>query len=966
MNPTPSTWVRVKSLFLRASEASRPGSVLDAASGATADAARRMLATGSGFLTDLEVEDAIPAPNGKHHAPWLFSPGTLVASRFEIVQPLGRGGMGEVYEAHDQVKNVSVALKVVLPNRDIDPQIADRLLRREFSLAQMVSHRNICRIYDPYLHQPAQGPPMLVVSMELLRGKTLAAFLEERGRVDPKEVVEIARQLAAGIDAAHAAGIVHRDLKPSNVLLTEDDGRLRVVITDFGLARHAAAQTVTQLSRAVAGTLRYMAPEQITGHPDKRSDLYTFALILYELLTGELPFTGDSDLTVALSRLSTQPRDPATIDPSVSLAWRATLFRGLARQPEKRFQSAGELIRAIEAPDRPLLLWQRVLTTRLRSKPAVVRWGLLTALAATAILMAVLLRPPANRFPGFGRILIADLRHPATGDGALLGAGASLVAAVEQSPHLAVVRPAELGSTLAKMGRHSGSPIDEQGLRELAMRTGESAVLSGTISKGDGYSLRLQLEAMGTDPRRPAAAVQREFKAADEKDVFDAIASAASWVRKLSGEGARELDEQSARPEDLTTGSWEAMRLLQEARARRAANDSRSAAVFVKEALDLDPEFAAAESFSADVHTDLRQYREAFEDYRHALELIKKRNVTGRERYEIEAAYDADAGNQEDSLRTYEAWIAHFPQDYLPHFYRGHSLFHQGKYQAALGELQRAQQLSPSTYVIFPHLAAAYLATGQYEPAEGCAARLGELGEDDWALEVEGLILLAQHRFEEAADKVAPLAARTDGLFSSMGPRYIASALADSGRLHDAEVALARADTERETNSRARFAERELDIAYLRWLRGDSGGTRTALTSAAQDLDNPDSLSLASALFARLGDLSSARRVLSLMNRWPNLPRVAKALERARAELELAAHRGETTTFATGSYENLASALDLESLLYRARTVGKDAAAERVRSAIRERKDIFLSWDDRHAPPGLYWLASCQGSCRPR
>lgn len=965
MNPTPSTWVRVKSLFLRANEASRPSSVLDAASGTTADAARRMLATGSGFL-DLQVDDPIPTPNGKQKAPWVFTPGTLVASRFAIVRPLGRGGMGEVYEALDQLKNVSVALKVVLPNRNIDPQIADRLLRREFSLAQMVSHRNICRIYDPYLHEPDHGPPMLVVSMELLRGKTLAAVLAERGRLDGEEVREIARQLAAGIDAAHAAGIVHRDLKPSNVLLVEDGGQQRVVITDFGLARHAAAQTVTQLSQAVAGTLRYMAPEQIKGCADKRSDLYTFALILYELLTGELPFTGDSDLALALNRLSNQPKDAATIAPGISLAWRAALLRGLCSQPEKRFQSAQELIRAIDAPGRPFVLWRRVLTSRLQSLPGVVRLSLLTAVVSTAILIAVLLRPPATRFPGFGRILIADLRHPETTDGALLGAGASLAAAVGQSPHLAVVRPAGLGSTLAKMGRHKGSPLDEEGLRELAMRTGENAVLSGSISKGRGYSLRLRLEATGTDPRRPAAAVAGEFDAADQKGLFDAIASAASWVRKLSGEGARELNEQSARPEDLTTGSWEAMRLLQEARARRAANDQRGAMVFAKEALDLDPEFAAAESFSADLHTDLQQYKEAFAAYRHALELIKKRNVTGRERYEIEASYDNDTGNDEDSLATYEAWMAHFPQDYLPHFYRGHLLFYQGQYQAALAEFQSAQQLSPSTYFIFPHLAAAYLANGRYEPAEGCAERLRELGEDDWALEVEGLILLAQHRFEEAANKVAPLATRTEGLFSSLAPRYIASALADSGRLHDAEIALARADTEGETKSRARFADRQLEITFLRWARGDREGALAALSSVVENLDNPDSLSLAGALFARLGDLPSARRVLRLMSRWPSVPEVLRASERTEAEIAVATHRPIGNKLFETSNEEARSPLDLEFLLYAARSAGKSAVAERLRQEIRARKDILLSWDERHAPPGLYWLASCGSGCRPR
>lgn len=966
MNPNRSTWLRVKSLFWRANEASHASDVLQAASATTADAARRMLAVDSGLLTDLPLEDAIPI-SGSHSAAWLFSAGMLVAARFEIVQPLGRGGMGEVYEAVDRLKNVSVALKLVLPNRDIDPQVADQLLRREFSLAQMVTHPNICRIYDPYLHQPDGGPPIVVVSMELLRGKTLAGVLEERGRLPVEEVAEIARQLAAGVDAAHAAGIVHRDLKPSNIILVDGNGCKRVVITDFGLARRAARQSISHLSRAVAGTLRYMAPEQIQGAADKRSDLYSFAIIIYELLTGELPFTGDSDLSLALSRLSDPPKDPGTLLPGLSLAWRAALLRGLAREPEGRFQSADELIRAVSTPPGQLVLWRRVLAVRLQSRPAVLRWGaaLLLVLLAAGIAVGIWRRPPSAHFPVFTRILVADLRHGPTADGALLGAGASLAAAVAQSPHLAVMRPAQLGNTLAKMGRSDQSALDDPTLRELAMRTGEGAVLSGAISQDRGYSLRLRLEAVGSAPRRPSAAIEREFDAADEKQLFDAIASAASWVRKLSGEGKEELEEQNARPEDLTTGSWEAMRLLQEARARRG-NDPRAALVFAKEALDLDPDFAAAESLSANLHTDLRQYQEAFDGYRHALELIKKRNVTGRERYEIEAAYDDDTGNDEDSLANYEAWSAHFPHDFLPHFYRGHLLFHKGDDQGALAELQRAQQLGPSEFVVYPHLAAAYLANGKFESARGCATRLRQLGEDDWALEVEGLILLAQHRFNEAAEKVAPLTTRTDGVFSAVGARYVASALADAGRLHDAEEVLARADAEQGAGSAARLAERRLQIAFLRWAQGDRERADTALASTAGHLDNPESLSLAAALFARVGDLHAANGILTVMSRWPNVPRVDQALQRAKAAIAVARHQHGGSAFRGPAGGKPASALDLEFRLYAARLAGDEAAAERVRREIQERKDILLTWDAQLAPPGLYWLASCAGDCRPR
>ncbi len=966
MNPSPSAWARVKSLFFRAGEASRPSEVLSAEPGSAADAARRMLAAAeSGLLSNLELDEDAATTADTHSSRWLLTQGMLVASRFEIVQPIGRGGMGEIYEAIDHVKDLSVALKVVLPNPTIDPQTADRLLRREVSLAQMVSHRNICRIFDPYLHQPQQGPSMLVVSMEMLRGRTLSAVLADRGRLDAGEAADIARQLAAGIDAAHAAGVVHRDLKPSNVILVAEDGVQRVVITDFGLARRATAQTVTKLSKAVAGTLRYMAPEQIQGRADRRSDLYTFAFILFELLTGELPFTGDSDLSLALNRLCCQPRDPGTLAPGISLAWRAALLRGLSREPERRFRTARELTDAIDAPKPFVILWSRILAFRWQAIPSLARLALLVALVSTWSIIALLLRPTPSLFPAFSRILIAELQHVETKDGALLGADATLAAAVGQSPHLSVVRPSELTSTLAKMGRSQGSPIDEATVRQLAMRTGYGVVLFGSISKGRSYVLHLRIEGMGRDPRRAAVADERKFEAPDDKALFGAIASAASWVRKLSGEGARDLDEQNARPEDLTTSSWEALRLLEEARARRAANDPQGALVFAKEALDLDPEFAAAESFSADTHTDLRQFKEGFEGYRRALDLVKKRNVTGRERYQIEAAYNADAGDDQASLTTYAAWIAHFPQDYLPHFYLGYLQFHQGDYQGSLAELQRAQQLGPLEFFILPHQAAAYLANEQFERAQECANRLRTLGENDWAIEVEGLMLLARHRFVDAAQKIAPLATRKDGVFSSVGPRYVASALADAGRLHDAEQALLRADVERGRNSLARFADRELEIAYLRWAQGDFNGVRVVLAPVVKDLDNPDSLSLAGALFARIGDLNSASRVLALMGGWPLVPVVVKASARVRAEIGLATNERRVLDGIAGSQKLPHSLLDLESLLYAARSK-KTGKVESIRREILARRDVVLGWDERHAPPGLYWLSVCEANCRAR
>lgn len=964
INPSPSAWARLKSLFLRASGSSHPSAILDSAPATAGDAARRMLAAGSGTIHLLRPEHCFEEFGKSGTNTWLFAPGEVVATRFEILRSLGRGGMGEIYEAIDRVKSVPVALKVILPNPLIDPLTAERLFRREFSVAQLVSHRNVCRIHDPYIHRRDAGQPILVVSMELLRGMTLGAVLGERGRLAVDEVAEIAKDLAAGIDAAHAAGVIHRDLKPANVIIVGENGTHRAVITDFGLARHTAAETVSRQSNAIAGTLRYMAPEQLEGRPDRLSDIYSFALILYELLTGELPFDGDSDLSLALNRLSFPPRDPATRTPGIPLAWRVALLRGLNRYPEQRFQSAGDLVRSVEHPASAVVLWPQLMANHVRFAPLLRPVAALLAFGAVLTLAFVLLKPQPGPLPSFSRILVSELRHTETTDRALAGATAILTAAIGQSPHLTVIRPAELRNTLVRMGKELDSPLDDTSLRELALRTGEAAVLFGAISRGREYSLHLRLETMSTDPRHAAASIDRTFEARNDQELFTAIATAANWVRTQSGEGSRERNEQNARPEDLTTGSWQALRLLQEAQARRASNDSEGALIFAREALDIDPGFAAAESFSADTHTDLRQYKEAFDGYRHALAMAKARNVTGRERYQIETNYEIDTGNEEDALATCRAWTAHFPLDYLPHFYGGFLSFHRGDFGRAVIELQRAEQLGPQQFAILPHLAAAFLAAGRREEARWCAGRLRDLGENEWALEVDGLVLLSDKRFEQAAAKIEPLARRGEGTFYWIGPRYMASALADCGRLHDAEQALLRGDANRNENSPAGLADRQLAVAFLRWLAGDSAGTRAALSVAAERLDNPDSLSLAGALFARIGDLQPARRILLSLSSWPNVPLVSRASERIRAEIELAAHPRKAHIPELG--ESFASPLDLEFLLHASITNGEHQRVERLRAVIASRKDILLSWDERLSPPGLYWLASCGSECRPQ
>jgi len=954
---TPSRWSRVKSVFSRARAAAHPEHLLERLSPSMAEEVQRLLdAAETSSQTAIRLQDSEGPAGPAGQAKALFETGTRVAGRFDIVRLLGRGGMGEVYEARDVVKEQSVALKLLRLNPSLDAQSAERLVRKEVALAQRVSHRNICRMYDPYRHEFADGEAILLLSMELLRGRTLAELCAERGRLPPDEALIIARQIAAGIDAAHAAGIVHRDLKPSNVMLVDALNGARVVVTDFGLARSQvegmSSPTITQ---GVAGTLRYMAPEQ---QADARSDLYTFCLLLFELVTGQQPFAGTTDISLALSRLSMPPRDPAEFVPGLPLAWRKTLLQGLDRDPTRRYASAGQIIASLESHSHPWTALPQIAATKALRRRPWLRWTLLPAFVALAAIMAYVWRPAATPLAPFTRLLIVDLEHAPSADQALLGADAILSSTIAQSPYLVVTRPAELAESLKHMGWPLGRALDRAAIRELALRTGQSAVLTGQIARRGSYVLHLDLEELGGDPRYGGPVASHDYQAGDERKLFDAIAAAAQWVRQLSGEGTEARNEQNARPEDLTTSSWKALNLLQQARNRRDADDAQSALIFAAESLELDPGFAAAQSLRGDVLAQLGRYKEGFAAHRDAVELAKRRNITGRERYRIEAVYDDDAENLDALSGAAKAWIAHFPNDYLPHFYLARLLEVRGEYISAAAQLEQARQLNPKNYAAYPHLARCYLELGQPERARECARALRHLGEADWAREVEGQILLSQHRFDEAIAMIAPLQDRQDDVFSELAPACVANALADSGRLKAAEdVLAAAAAADSRKGLRARQAERQVAIAYLRYLQGNRRGVRPALVPFLNDLDHPDSVSEAGGLLARTGDASMARHVLALLDRWPDVPVANRARTRLRAEISLATGR-RADEAGLPAAESTVLPLDLDLLLHAAVTGHQPESVIRLRRRITESANILIDWGERWVP-GLYWAAAC-------
>src|SRR5881628_3489603 len=255
---------------------------------------------------------------------------TLFDGRYRIQRKLGTGGMANVYLAEDEVLGRRVAIKILNDRHAGDDQFVERF-RREAKNAASLSHPNIVSIYD---RGEAEGS--YYIAIEYLDGRTLKELLVRNGPPPISIAIDYARQILGAIGFAHRNGIVHRDIKPHNVVVGRD-GRLKV--TDFGIARSGASQ-MTEVG-SIIGTAQYLSPEQARGSPvDQTSDLYSVGVVLYEMLTGQVPFTGDTPLEIAMKHLSEVPKPPSELRPEVPHDLDLVVLRALAKDPADRYESA--------------------------------------------------------------------------------------------------------------------------------------------------------------------------------------------------------------------------------------------------------------------------------------------------------------------------------------------------------------------------------------------------------------------------------------------------------------------------------------------------------------------------------------------------------------------------------------------------------------------------------------------------
>ncbi len=291
-----------------------------------------------------DVLDPLPTPPTPTPTPaGAMAPGARIVGRYRLVARLAQGGMAEVWEAVDEVLTRPVAVKILLPHLAADKAFVARF-RREAVSAARLSDPHIVSVYDTC----SEGDVEAIV-MELVRGTTLRDLLDDQGHLHPRRAVEIAVQVADALEHAHGNGLVHRDVKPGNILLS-DDGR--VLVADFGIAKAAEGGADLTEAGQVVGTAKYLSPEQVEGTPlDARSDVYALGVVLYEMLCGRAPFTGDNATTTAVARLNSQPLRLRQVKAGIPRALEEIVMRAMARRPGDRYASAAALRAALEQVD---------------------------------------------------------------------------------------------------------------------------------------------------------------------------------------------------------------------------------------------------------------------------------------------------------------------------------------------------------------------------------------------------------------------------------------------------------------------------------------------------------------------------------------------------------------------------------------------------------------------------------------
>jgi len=519
-----------------------------------------------------------------------LSRGEILANRYEIIEELGRGGMGQVYRVEDKKLNQEIALKLINPEIAQDKKTIERF-RNELRTARMISHKNVCRMFDL-----GEAEGVHFITMEFIRGEDLKSFIHRSGQLAVKTAVRIARQVCEGLAEARLLGVVHRDLKPSNIMI-DREGNARIM--DFGIALSLESKGITGAGLMI-GTPEYMSPEQAEGKEvDQRSDIYSLGVILYETVTGRLPFEGDTPLRIALKHKHETPKDPRELNPQIPDDLSRLILKCMAKKKENRYQSAEEVCAELTKLEKKITTTEKIMLKRkLKTvKMGRIRWKNIILYGGATVLLILLIIMGRNtfftgqgsQFTSIAVLPLANLSGDPSQEYFSDGMTDALIANLGKIGALRVI-------SRQSVMRYKGS---NKSLPEIARELKVDIVLEGTVVRsGKRVRITAQLIEGATD--------RHLWVKSYERDLEDVLILQAEVARAIAHEIKVKLtSEEEARLASLRLINPEAQEFFLRGRYyynQITSEGIKKASEYFQKAIEADPDYALAYAALADCY----------------------------------------------------------------------------------------------------------------------------------------------------------------------------------------------------------------------------------------------------------------------------------------------------------------------------------------------------------------------------
>jgi len=627
--------------------------------------------------------------------------GSIFAGRYQIIEVLGKGGMGKVYRALDKKLNEEVALKLVKPEIASDKKTLERF-SNELKIARKIAHKNVGRVYELMEEKGTH-----FITMEYVPGEDLKSFIKRAGPLSAGKTTFIAKQVCEGLAEAHKLGVVHRDLKPQNIMI-DKEGNSRIM--DFGIARSLKAKGITDAG-VMIGTPEYMSPEQVDAkETDQRSDIYSLGVILYEMVTGRAPFEGDTPLSIAVKQKTETPEDPRKLNSQIPVDLSNVILRCMEKNKEKRYQSAGELHSELINIEKGIPTTERIVPKRkpITSREITVTFGLkkllIPALVVTALVIATVIIwqllpekeaiPPApSGKPSIAVLPFTDLSEQKDQEYFCEGLADSIINALTNIQNIRV--PAR-SSAFSFKGK-------ERDINDIGNRLNVETVLEGSIQKvGNKLRITAQLTNVADEYLLWSEQYNRELD-----DVFaiqDEITL--TIVDKLKIKLLGEEKARIGKRHTIDPWAYEAYLKGRYYCNKRSEEGMTKSIEYFKQSIEIDPAYALAYAGLADSYIVLGEwaiypskevYPKAKAAALKALEIDDGLAEAHNALAMIKRDYDWDWSSAEKEFKRAIELNPNYP---TAHQWYAEYLSGMGRHEESIAEIKRAQELDPLSLII--------------------------------------------------------------------------------------------------------------------------------------------------------------------------------------------------------------------------------------------------------------------------